>query len=72
MSFPFPIHLIAKANQSRTKRRRDSGTLQNMGQDMNECVSILEEWVGAVVAEDWLPISTDGIVLDVTALESQD
>lgn len=32
-----------------------------MGQDMNECVTILEDWVGAVVAEDWLPTSTDGM-----------
>lgn len=34
-----------------------------MGQDMNECVTILEDWVGGVVAEDWLPTSTDGMYL---------
>lgn len=59
----FLLHLIAEANRSRTKRRRDSGTLKGMGQDMNEYVTVLEECVGAVVIEDWLPTSTDGMYL---------
>ena len=48
------------SNQFRTKRRRDSGTLKVMGQDMNECVAVLEEWVGAVTDEEWLLTSPDG------------
>jgi nuclear pore complex protein Nup107 len=31
-----------------------------MGQDMNECVAVLEEWVGAVTDEEWLLTSPDG------------
>jgi hypothetical protein len=31
-----------------------------MGQDMNECVAVLEEWVGAVTDEEWLLTSPNG------------
>ncbi|CAG7955941.1 unnamed protein product [Penicillium olsonii] len=50
---------IVHEQRSKTKRRRDSGTLKVMGQELEECVSVLEEWIGAVADEEWLPTSPD-------------
>ncbi|CAG8427280.1 unnamed protein product [Penicillium salamii] len=50
---------IVHEQRSKTKRRRDSGTLKVMGQELEECVSVLEEWIGAVTDEEWLPTSAN-------------
>lgn len=44
----------------RTKRRRDSGTLKVMGQELEECVNKLEVWVELVIDDYWLITSSDG------------
>lgn len=31
-----------------------------MGQELEECVSVVEEWIGAVTDEEWLPTSANG------------
>jgi nuclear pore complex protein Nup107 len=48
-----------EANQRRTKRRRDSGAVTDMTDEMHDCVSAMEDYLGAVVSDDWLVTSTD-------------
>lgn len=43
----------------RTKRRRDSGTIKNFLQEMEDLLQEVEENVGLVV-EEWLPQAEDG------------
>ncbi|KAJ5361470.1 hypothetical protein N7541_002314 [Penicillium brevicompactum] len=50
---------IIHEQRSKTKRRRDSGTLKVMGQELEECVGVLEDWIAAVTDEEWLLKSPD-------------
>ena len=53
------MRISTSTNRYRTKRRRDSGTLKVMGQELEECVGVLEDWIAAVTDEDWLLKSPD-------------
>src|SRR3954452_1057467 len=48
-----------KANQRRTRRRRDSGAVTDMTDEMHDCVTAMEDYLGLVVSDDWLGTSTD-------------
>lgn len=53
------LRISTCTNRYRTKRRRDSGTLKVMGQELEECVGVLEDWIAAVTDEEWLLKSPD-------------
>ncbi|KAJ6091664.1 hypothetical protein N7467_003633 [Penicillium canescens] len=44
---------------SKTRRRRDSGAVTDMTDEMHDCVTAMEDYLGAVVSDDWLVTSTD-------------